>query len=177
MRKGDIKADLDQFSRTAWFDRLAWEQIEQLREIVGDGTLGWGSVIDKLTDEQSIKIGKVVFGRDVGPVRIDLVKSNYGGCLPRFTHLQRDDSEVSRANRLLAKIKKLLVNEHEAYKLWQELKRSDDSVGQTLVPRERMGTVKLGDHLFWAHDADAGRLFLYSAVRVLNALEAKRVQA
>lgn len=52
-----------------YFDRLDWDKIDQLREICG-GELGWKRKFPRLSKEDKLKFGEIVFGEPVKNVYI-----------------------------------------------------------------------------------------------------------
>jgi len=48
-----------------YFDRLPYEKIEKLREIVGTGELGWKRKFPYIPQEKKVEFSNLVFGCDV----------------------------------------------------------------------------------------------------------------
>lgn len=48
-----------------YFDRLPYDKIEQLREVIGTGEMGWKSAFPELPENKKLIVGEVVFGKDV----------------------------------------------------------------------------------------------------------------
>ena len=48
-----------------YFDRLPYEKIEQLREVIGTGELAWQSAFPKLSPDKKLEVGRITFDREV----------------------------------------------------------------------------------------------------------------
>lgn len=61
-----------------YFDRLDFDKIDQLRDLVG-GELSWRQNFPRLSTEQKERVGEIVFGEPVKNVHVTFEFNNYTG--------------------------------------------------------------------------------------------------
>lgn len=54
-----------------YLDRLPYEKIEKLREVIGIGELAWKSRWRTISPEKKLEVGRVTFGREVKSVTME----------------------------------------------------------------------------------------------------------
>ncbi len=61
-----------------YFDRLPWDKINALREIMG-GEMGWKNKFPRLSKSDKLKVGKITFGCDVKNVKMEFEENVSSG--------------------------------------------------------------------------------------------------